>query len=455
MSLVTRCPACATPFKVVRDQLRISDGWVRCGRCSQVFDATVDLQDEAEFSLESPAASPPPVADAVAPAHAPEVGAVHEPAAVAEPAPSALPPSHADAVESADAETDFFDDLHDDLHDELGADRVLPSAEPVPATEAEPDDEEGVPADSPVRGTLPAMAWPDADMLSLGDEGRVAIRPPVPPPLSFPDIDLSLSSPPAASAPAPLAAVAAAAAAATAPEPAAEEDASQVQLQKALRRARVKSAKIAKANQARERKAAQADTAPVVLAASELEPATLPMGAEMPPFLGAEPANGFWQRPAVRRSMALLAVLGVVLLLAQMAYQERDLIVARQPSLRPAMTSICRVLGCEISALRQINDIKVDGASFAREKNDDGYRFSFTLRNTADVPLAMPAVELSLLDTQERAVVRRVLMPAEFGAPNVLSARSERSASLSLRLTGPEAARMPPVAGFRVETLYP
>ena len=29
VSLVTRCPACATLFKVVPDQLRISEGWVR------------------------------------------------------------------------------------------------------------------------------------------------------------------------------------------------------------------------------------------------------------------------------------------------------------------------------------------------------------------------------------------------------------------------------------------
>lgn len=445
MSLVTRCPACATPFKVVRDQLRISDGWVRCGRCSQVFDATADLQDAAEFSVEPPAAPPPPEAEAVAEEHPHEDVAPHEPAAVDEPPPSASPQSHADAVESSDAEADFFDDLHDGLSDH----QALPSAEPVQAPEAA-HDEEGAHADSPVRGAIPDMAWPDADMLSLGDEGRVAVRPPVPPPLSFPDIDLSLTSPPAGSAPVTATSVTSV----TATE-SASEDASQVHLQKALRRARVKSAKIAKADKARARKAAQADTAPVVLAASALEPATLPMVAEMPPFLGAEPSNGFWQRPVVRRSMALLAILGVVLLLGQMAYQERDLIVARQPSLRPAMTSVCRVLGCEISALRQINDIKVDGASFAREKNDDGYRFSFTLRNAANIPLAMPAVELSLLDTQERAVVRRVLMPAEFGAPNVLPARSERSASLSLRLAGPEAARMPPVAGFRVETLYP
>jgi predicted Zn finger-like uncharacterized protein len=44
MSLITRCPACTTMFRVVPDQLRISDGWVRCGQCDEVFDANVHLQ---------------------------------------------------------------------------------------------------------------------------------------------------------------------------------------------------------------------------------------------------------------------------------------------------------------------------------------------------------------------------------------------------------------------------
>ncbi|SEA99432.1 zinc-ribbon and DUF3426 domain-containing protein [Variovorax sp. YR216] len=448
MSLVTRCPACATPFKVVRDQLRISDGWVRCGRCSQVFDATVDLQDAAEFHVETPA---PPISSALdAPMPDEVVEAI--PGDVAAPIESAEafePPAGAQQPEgesiSADAETDFYDDLHE----ALTAVQALPAPESVSAAPLAAYDDDADRAHTPAREMVPDVAWPDADMLSLGDEGRLAVRPPVPPPLSFPDIDLSLpSSLPAAAVPAPVSAVV--------PTDAGSipDDGSNVQLQKALRRARAKSAKIAKAK-ARGQKVATVETAPVVLSASEPEPSTEPMVAEMPPFFGAEAAKSFWQRPAVRGLMALLAFLGVVLLLGQMVYQERDLIVARQPSLRPALQSMCRVFGCEVSALRQINDIKVDGASFAREKNDDGYRFSFTLRNGAEVPLAMPAVELSLLDTQERAVVRRVLMPAEFGAPNVLPARSERSASLSLRLTGPEAALMPPVVGFRVETLYP
>lgn len=63
MSQTTRCPSCGTKFKVVADQLRISQGWVRCGQCEQVFDATL--------TLESPGtAAPAPVA--AAPVEPPE-----------------------------------------------------------------------------------------------------------------------------------------------------------------------------------------------------------------------------------------------------------------------------------------------------------------------------------------------------------------------------------------------
>ncbi|MBU6261208.1 MAG: zinc-ribbon domain-containing protein, partial [Burkholderiales bacterium] len=43
--LATRCPACDTVFRVVPDQLRVSEGWVRCGRCAEVFDASASLVD--------------------------------------------------------------------------------------------------------------------------------------------------------------------------------------------------------------------------------------------------------------------------------------------------------------------------------------------------------------------------------------------------------------------------
>lgn len=48
-------------FKVVPDQLRISDGWVRCGQCDEVFDANVNLFSEpVPTEPEAPQAPPIP-----------------------------------------------------------------------------------------------------------------------------------------------------------------------------------------------------------------------------------------------------------------------------------------------------------------------------------------------------------------------------------------------------------
>ncbi|MGL6108602.1 MAG: DUF3426 domain-containing protein [Rubrivivax sp.] len=61
MSLATRCPACATVFRVVSDQLKVSEGWVRCGRCSEVFDAgqrLFELEPEGATPALEPAATP-------------------------------------------------------------------------------------------------------------------------------------------------------------------------------------------------------------------------------------------------------------------------------------------------------------------------------------------------------------------------------------------------------------
>jgi predicted Zn finger-like uncharacterized protein len=55
MSLITRCPACGTMFKVVPDQLRISEGWVRCGQCAEIFDANANLQGAETIEATVPA----------------------------------------------------------------------------------------------------------------------------------------------------------------------------------------------------------------------------------------------------------------------------------------------------------------------------------------------------------------------------------------------------------------
>jgi predicted Zn finger-like uncharacterized protein len=444
MSLVTRCPACGTTFKVVRDQLRISEGWVRCGRCSEVFDATLDLHEtpEAAVAPKVPAPLDEAAASAPPPAHAP--------------APALLAQEEAEPPEETlghDAEeADFLDD---EQEHETEPPAAGPAVADAPASEARTKPEEPLQRSDPqpFTGVFADEPWPEVSAPMVeADPHQVPPYPSFPP---FPNIDLSLPAAqaigrdarPAAPAPDDAKGV---------PATTAEEDADSVQLQKALRRARAKSAKIARAKARGEERAAR-ESAPVVLAASEPEP-VLDNPRRLPRFATAAAAAGgaaFWQREDVRRALPGAAVFAAILLVVQVLHQERDLIAARQPSLRPALAALCGLTGCELSAPKQISDITIDGASFAREKSGDAYRLNFTLRNGAPLPLAMPAIELSLLDTQERPVVRRVLMPAEFGAPSVLPARAERAASLPLALSGPEAAALPPVAGFHLLAFYP
>ncbi len=57
----TRCTSCSTSFRVTEEQLQVSEGFVRCGRCDAVFNARGSL-----FDLDAPVAPAPSPAPAAA-----------------------------------------------------------------------------------------------------------------------------------------------------------------------------------------------------------------------------------------------------------------------------------------------------------------------------------------------------------------------------------------------------
>ena len=472
MSLVTRCPACGTQFKVVRDQLRISDGWVRCGRCSEVFDASLDLRDTADETASVPGAA---LTTEEATVVSNEVATT--PAAQDE-VPSDLSYDAHDPPVSNDSH-----DSHDSHDSPIAGRPSLPESPDLDIDLLAPLSNR---TGANLPGQVDALKWPAKDLLDwtptvhavatalepaastppggdLPPYGLIADEPwPVQPPAPFDaaQADAVADLAEAASRHAPIAALTPRVdperIELTSPsfDTPAQEIAVDSQWQKALRRARAKADKISRS---RDKKAslavARAGGPAVVADAVSPEPAQ-PSGLS---FLEDDvPARSGLRRPTVRaRTWWWVAMLAALLLVVQVMRQERDVLAARQPGLRPVLSSLCSLTGCEIAALRQIGSITIDGAAFARDKEVNTYRLSFALRNSVPMPLAMPAVELTLLDTQERAVVRRVILPAEFGAPSVLAGNGERSASLTLTLNSTEAATLPPVAGYRVLAFYP
>lgn len=184
-------------------------------------------------------------------------------------------------------------------------------------------------------------------------------------------------------------------------------------------------------------------------------PATEPQDEDdpTPSFMRRSPSPSGWHRPMVRGMLLLLAILLLSTLAVQLLIQNRDRIASMEPSTRPALLALCGLLRCQLSAPRQIESIVIESSSFSRIRGDS-YRLGVSLRNNSALDLAMPWIELSLTDTQDQALIRRVLGPAELGAgTRLLAAGSDWNTSLALSINpSPGSER---ISGYRVLAFYP
>ena len=109
----------------------------------------------------------------------------------------------------------------------------------------------------------------------------------------------------------------------------------------------------------------------------------------------------------------------------------------------------------------------IDSSSF-NKIGTDTYRLKVVIKNTGAIPLAMPALELTLTDVQDQALLRRVLAPADLGATSsTLAAGAEFSGVVGIAIAdsvsgasaSPASAPRPfgllRIAGYRILAFYP
>lgn len=401
--LITRCPACGTRFRVVPDQLRISEGWVRCGHCAEVFDAGLHLG-----APEEAAAAALPTAESVPAASALPQAPPAETAAQA-PAPErAAPPPVADDdvppwLPHAPAEipvTDSVASLEQDLADYVQARAAGPAAEPA----------SGLPGATVVPELQRVSAEPGQTPTTAEPPGRLVVSlasGSAPPPLRTTQADHAM--------PLPLRA-----AAEDAPRPAPLPP-------------RVV--------------AAPPVVRPVPQDPAHAELSFLRDAVPVPPTVAPAAA------PRTRLLWSLAAGLAAVLLLWQWAVHERDRLAATAPGLRPLLGVLCAPLSCSVQPLRRIDAIVIDGSAF-QALGDRGFRLSLTLRNRAAHTVALPAIALTLTDIAEQPVLRRVLMPQDLGSPPAaLDAHGEWTANADLQIA--DNAGRARVVGYRLDPFYP
>ena len=184
--------------------------------------------------------------------------------------------------------------------------------------------------------------------------------------------------------------------------------------------------------------------------------------APTPAVMPAAEAVSFMRAPDVlldsrqkgrRLLWAVLSVLLLLGLLLQGLYRERDHLAALKPEMKPALQSICEVMGCRILPLQRFEAFVLDSATF-HQVDPTTYQLHLVVKNKTRLALALPAVELTLTDLTDQPVIRRVLTPAELGVKSeTVPAADEWSATAYLRVESEPA--LPRALGYRLLVFYP
>ena len=315
--LATRCSACGTVFRVVPDQLRVSEGWVRCGRCSEVFNALEGLVDlETGLPKRSLGAG--------------------------------LAPAVGDGSEAQESQFGEYDYAH-------------PAARP------------GAPALPPA----PQPAAPPPVRHATIQEDDIAA-------------DSSLETRPDFST-------------------------------------QISAEELAQAN-------------------------------AKPSFVASADRAALWRRPRVRGVLVLVGLLAAMGLTAQVAHEYRNLVAAAWPESRPWLEQACAALNCKVEAAQAIENLAVESSGLVRVEKSNLYRLQVGLRNRAGIDLAVPALDVTLTDSQGRLIARKVLRAAELGAPQAtIGAGRELNLQATLQAATAPGGGEPvqPIAGYTIELFYP
>jgi predicted Zn finger-like uncharacterized protein len=158
--------------------------------------------------------------------------------------------------------------------------------------------------------------------------------------------------------------------------------------------------------------------------------------------------------PAPPRRWPWAAGIVALLLVAagQLAYIFRTELAVISPELRPALVAGCELVGCTLLRPLKPELVGIETSDLAPE--GETLLLTATLKNRAPFEQDFPHLELTLTDTQDEALVRKILLPADYlpaGQDPAQGFAARGEVAIRLVLTTDQV----PAVGYRLYLFYP
>jgi predicted Zn finger-like uncharacterized protein len=187
------------------------------------------------------------------------------------------------------------------------------------------------------------------------------------------------------------------------------------------------------------------------------EPEPDPIPEPEPEAVEPDPEPEVWDEPEEEAPPRRWPwALGIVLLLflgaGQLLYLFRVELAVLMPELRAPLTATCAALGCDVPYPHRPELMAIESSDLA-PVDKERLHLTATLRNRAPFAQAYPHLELTLTDTDDAPMLRKVLAPADYLPAGKSAAffalRDEVAVSLHLETPGLSAV------GYRLYLFYP
>jgi len=148
-----------------------------------------------------------------------------------------------------------------------------------------------------------------------------------------------------------------------------------------------------------------------------------------------------------------LVALAAMVLQALLAFRVE--LVVLWPQSKPALVALCEIADCEVGLPAKVGLVGIEASDLHPDSEHKGLLvLAATLKNRAPFAQQFPNLELTLTDTADQAIARKVLAPADYLPPRTPIANGMKPNADIMVAIGIDSGQMA-ASGYRLYLFYP